>query len=216
MIDIEDHIEKLENNSVREFYLDHSSILDIIDTVTNFSSVENMNVLYDGVSNKIKVYNNGAWESSLLDNGIKTLIEKVQSCYLDYYEMYLMRKACTGSSYDKQIIRERLVDYYKLLVCFDLTPGVHGRSDGDILQDEEVSEESMTLEETYYPLFKQIEEDIKHSEVNRIKRHVCDVVRSNSKASVVELNNKMMDLLKVDEGFKQLVLDKIRMTLEEL
>ena len=222
LVGIEEHIEntyecqisKLENNSFKEFYLDHSSILDIVDTITNCTKMEKFNIIHDGSTNKLKIYNNGVWESVMFEKGVGMLVSKIQSCYLDYYETFLLRKGYHGSPYNKQVIKEKLQDYYKLLVCFELDPLVKGQSDDNILQDFHSS--TYELEEVYYPLYQQIESDIKHCEVNKVRKQIFDIIKTNNKSNIIDLNTKMMDLFRVDESFKEIVLEKLRVSLAQL
>ena len=198
----EKHIDKLDNDLYKEFFLDKTSILDIFDTVTCFTSPDTFNIIHDTTSNKLKLFHNGVWEPMVFEKGIATLLSKVQSCYLDTYELFLLRKACRGGSYQQQVIKEKLADYYKLLICFELTPV--------ILQDDDNEHH-----ETYYSIYKNIENDIKFSEVNRIKKTIYEIVRGNAKHNMLELNNQVMDLVKVDQEFKNMVMQNIQAFLSQ-
>jgi len=41
------------------------------------------------------------------------------------------------------------------------------------------------------------------SYVNRIKKDVANIVKRNAKANVVELNRKVIELIRMDEEFKK-------------
>jgi hypothetical protein len=47
------------------------------------------------------------------------------------------------------------------------------------------------------------------SEVKNVKKEVVDIVKKNSKANVIELNKKMMEVLQMDEEFKNNILDNL-------
>jgi hypothetical protein len=47
------------------------------------------------------------------------------------------------------------------------------------------------------------------SEVKTVKKEVVDIVKKNSKANVIELNKKMMEVLQMDEEFKNNILDNL-------
>jgi len=210
----EAHVTKLDDDTFKEFYLDQTSIIDIIDTITTCTKTETLNIIHDGPTNKLKIYNNGVWESVIFEKGVVMLVSKVQSCYLDYYERYLLRRWYYGTIYQKQLVKERLQDYYKFLVCFELKPFVQGQCDCDILDHSNLK--TNDLEEYYYIIYQQMEVNIKHCEVNKIRKCVYDVVKTNNRSNIIDLNNKMMDLFRVDESFKEFVLEKLRVSLAQI
>lgn len=222
LLSIDDHIEntyelyvtKLDGNIFKEFYLDQSSIVDIIDTITSCTRIETLNVIHDGTTNKLKIYNNGAWESVIFEKGVTMLVAKVQSCYLDYYEKYLLRKGYNSNGYQKQLVRERIQEYYKFLVCFELDPVIKDQSDGDIIDHDGLT--TYTLLDQYFPIYQHVEANIRHCEVNKIRKHVYDVVKNNNKSNIIDLNTKMMELFSVDENFKAFVLEKLRLSLAQI
>lgn len=167
-------IDKLNSNSFKEFYLDHNNILDVVDKVTHGSK---FNVIHDIYSDKLKIYNNGTWNSELFEKGVSDILDTIKITYWDIYENYLTTKYASSISYhDKQYIIEHMQCYYKFLVCFNLKSKC----------------------EDFYVHYKDIEENIKMSEVNKIKKQVYEIIRKNSKASILDLNNKMMEILQVD------------------
>lgn len=209
-----DNIQKLENSSLKHFSLDYHSILKVIDTITTCNNIETMNIFHDTMSNKLKIYVNGKWECLLFGHGVVDLMQKIQTCYLDYYEAYLLKKAYYGSQYERQCVKERLNEYYKFLVCFELTPLIKSEFIEDILKDDNI--DTACLQDVYQSFFKEIQERILLSEANRIRKQIHDIIRANNKNNMFELNKRVMDLMHVDECFKELVLEKLKESLQSM
>lgn len=209
----EDKVLRLENKSFRDFCLDQHNLLEVVDIITSCGSINKLNILHDNMSNRLKIYNNGKWDSRVFEHGVMELMQKVQSFYLDYYELYLLKKAYHGCVFDRQCVKERLLNYYKFLVCFELMPCIKDQSDGDVLGSDDVSH---TLQDTYYPIFCELQERLPLGEANRLRKRIYEVIKTNNKSNMLELNKNMMDLMTVDECFQQIVLEKLKTSLEEL
>lgn len=205
LLDFDDHvtqtyqgtIERLDKDSYKDFSMHPKTFLEIIDTLTTCESIEKLNVLYDEQSQRIKLVEFGRWRSKILESGIDEILLKIQSGYLDYYEEYLLRKCKGANTYTMQVIKERLEDYYKFLVCFDLDPCV---KDIKYIEDDKT--------EKLYKLYKDIKNELKKTEETKTRRAVTCIIRRNCKANIIELNKKIMDLIQVDEDFKSHVLDQ--------
>jgi hypothetical protein len=201
MVNLDDHVEtlygyqinKLESNQFKEFYLDHHALMDIVYKVTQGNHVETMNVIHDSQSDKLKIYNSGIWRCELFDKGIIDVLSTIKQTYLDIYETYLDNRYQASHAYERQCISESIKDYYKFLVCFELKPEC----------------------ETFYDIFKDVEDNIKVSEVNKTRKQCYDIIKKNSKSSLIELNKKMMDLIQVDEEFKNTILAKLHSSLDD-
>lgn len=190
-------IEKLEAKSYKDFYLDHHTILDVVNSITLNKDIDTMNVVHDSIGDKLNIYNHGSWQSFLFDQGIEDILNTLKSTYLDIYEDYLVERYKEESRYKKQCIKERLQDYYRFLVCFGLKPS---KNDDD--------------NDFFMNIYKGIEDEIKLRDVNQVRRKVHDIIKKNSKCNILELNNKMMDIMQMDEIFKQRVLNKLRVCIE--
>jgi hypothetical protein len=205
LLDFEDHvsqiyqttIDKLDNDIFKDFSMSQKTFLEIVDMLTTCESIEKLNVLYDEQSEKIRFVEFGTWRSKMLESGVDEIICKIQSGYLDYYEDYLLRRCESADAYSLQIIKERLEDYYKFLVCFDLDPCV---KDMKYLED--------TKSEAIYNMYRRIRTELRKIDETKVRREVTRIIRRNCKANIIELNKKIMDLIQVDEGFKQHVLDE--------
>lgn len=187
--------------------LDQKDIMSIIDTLTSFTNVECMNMVYDDVPDKLKIFHSGEWKPYIMDIGVEMIISTLKTIYLDRYELYLIQKYHKSRDiFEKQCIKERVQDYYKFIACFDLSPTVNGRPDGRILQ---TSQRSHDLEEYFYPIYKRIQDDLKHYFATSLKKNVVQLVKKNNKAGILELNKEIMDLIQMDEVFKNDILHKM-------
>lgn len=194
-------IQLLENNLFEDFSLDHQKLLDVVDAITSCNSMD-----------RLKIYSNGKWNSLIYEHGVMELMQKIQSFYLDYYELYLLKRAYTGGAYDRQCVRERLQDYYKFLVCFELRPAIKDQDDGDIM---ETDEDTTSLQDIYYPIFCELQEKMPLGEANRLRKKIHEVIKTNNKSSMLDLNKNVMEQMKIDEGFQQIVLEQIQKLQEQ-
>ena len=205
MLDFEDHIaqtyqttiERLDNDDYRDFIMSMKTFYEIVDTLTTCENIEKLNVLYDDHSHRIRFVEIGTWKSKMFELGVDEIISKIQCGYLDYYEEYLLRKLKTANMYMNQVIKERLNGYYRFLVCFDLDPRI---KDMSYLDDSRM--------ESVYDIYRQIKNDLRKTEETRTRRDITNIIRRNCKASILDLNKKIMELIQVDEPFKQHVLEQ--------
>lgn len=218
LIDFEKHVEqtyersihKFENDEYIQCKLDKRALMNIIDDITTFKDkeVKAFNVIHDEVSDKIKMYQSGRWNSQLFDDGIDDIVYKLKTCYLDFYESYLIRKAHKNGAFVKQQMKELLKEYYMFIISFNLDPYVKDQTDGDLLGDESMNDRHDTCEE-YHSFFIRIREDIKHMEVKRIRKDVGNIIRKNNKSNLVDLNSKVLDLIQADEEFRSRILERL-------
>lgn len=226
LIDFEDKIEeqyclevkRLDTGKAKQYRMNKNSFLSVIDTITTIHDIDKFNIIYDEVPNKIKVFSCGEWRSSLLDAGIQDMVSKIESCYLDFYECYLIRKYYDPgfSPHQKVHIKELIEDYYKFISCFDIVPYVQHKNNNEILYRSEdprhhhtLHDDLYTIEEQWYPLYKRIKAALMMSEVKHVKKEVSDIVKKNTKVNILELNKKMMDVIQMDEEFKNNILSDI-------
>lgn len=227
IIDLEDRIEdqyhkqvkRLENGKVTEFRLNFQNIIEVIDSVTCIKDIDTLNVLYDEVLNKLKLFCCGEWRHVLLEAGIKEIIEKIQVCYLDHYECFLIRRYNDPSfpwQYKTQL-KEHVEDYYKFLAIFGITPYVFERTNNEIMypvedpryHNKNDNNNIHSIEEEWYARYINVKGKLSSSEINRVKKEVYNIVKRNSKASVLDLNKKMMEIIQMDEEFKKSIIDNI-------
>lgn len=186
------HVDKLEGNKV---------VFDDVTTIKD--NAENFNIYYDEIPNKLNIFCNGKWKSFLLDVGIKRMIGIIQGYYLDAYECYMIRKHTTTSPH----IKDRIEEYYKFIACFGVWPFVHCRSNGEILSGEE--DACFDLSDTWYNVYSRVKDRVTMTECTRIKKQVIEIVKRNTKSNIMDLNKMIMDMLHVDQDFKNTIIDKL-------
>ena len=229
LLDFEDNVEhkyrnlikKLEKGKIEDFKLNFDNIMEIIDNVTTNSNgdLKYLNVLHEQYSDKIKILNDGEWCSHIFNIGVKEIINTIKIYFFDSYECYLCRQLYddTISPIEKSKKRQYLSEYYKLLFCFDLYPYVKGKTNNKILYqptDSEYHKNSSdfadyVIEEETMKIFTNIKENIKVSEVNRLKRDIHTLIKKNTKSNIIELNKCMMDIIQMDDAFKNQIINTI-------
>lgn len=220
IVDFEDKVDyrykrnvtKLENGSLKVNYqLKISDLFDIIDAVSKLChGMEDFNIMYDERLNKLKIFSFGEWKTLLVDSGIKEMIETIQTCYLNAYECYLIRKMkCPEqSAYQKTVFREHLCEYYKFLICFGIYPYIDRKTDAEIMGIESYGT-SYAIEEEYKPLYNRIKEKTNQQELNKTKKDVKEIIKKNTKSNILDLNKKVVELFQMDEHFKTDLLSRI-------
>ena len=195
-----------------DFSMDQKDIMGLIDALTSFRSIQSMNVVYENVPDKLRIFEAGEWRPYMFDAGVEVIISTLQTTYLDHYELYMIRKYHVSRDiYERQCIKECIQEYYKFIACFDLSPIIRGRTDGNILH---TVRQSYDLEEFFYPMFKRIQDDLKHTFATALRRNIVHLVKSNNKAGVLELNKQIMDLIQMDTTFKNDILHKLSAYIE--
>lgn len=205
-------VKRLDSDTYNSFRLTLNDMLDVVDHVTDMcKNVENFNIYYDEVPNKLKIFTFGTWKSSLMDAGIQEMIEKIKACYLDSYECYLHRrfKSPAASAFQRSSTMEHILDYYKFLVCFDIPPCIHDMADHEVLGAPPPPSPTYDIQESWYPRYKALKDRVTISECNRYKRDVKEIVKRNTKCNTIELNRMIMDMLQVDTEFKRNILHDI-------
>ena len=215
---LEDHLEELfknlinnlkENNFKRGTYdIDEDRQLELISDISKIKTgdVENMNIFYDEKTKELNIHN-GCWDSYLVDRGLKELIYMLQNNLLNHYEQYLMKQYYVFEKNErtKQKIREDIERHYKFIGCFELEPFVKGKDDCDILGDEHGDFGVYKLEEKYTALYTSIVDDMKRYEINKMKKNILDILKSNTKKNIKDLNKKIVELMNIDEEFKKTI-----------
>lgn len=195
------HVEKLENGHYKYgFGMGKCDILRLIDDVSSMTpNVDGCNILYDKPLNKLKIYNSGQWHYYLFDEGIKTILQTIKNNYLDAYELFILQKYhYTKSVFDKQKMREYLMEYYKVLECFDLQPSIKELCDGDILN---TSQESYDIYNDVSPILQIVQDKLTKSVINKFRKDIYDIVKRNAYYTMTELNKLLLSMFKVDEEF---------------
>ena len=199
---------KLKNNKFKYFYLNVQSIIGIIDEITTIKDINKLNIFYDNILNKIKIFCDNEWLSLLIDFGIVTLIDKIQYAYLNSYECYLIRKIINENNYQsKQELKEILEEYYKFLAWFDIKPYIYRKNNNEILFNDnddkyyEVNNDYSMYDE-YYKLYTNIILKINKTEQSKVKKGIENIIKKNTKSFIIELNKKFLESFQNDEEYK--------------
>jgi hypothetical protein len=222
LTDHEDYLEnkfanrndKLENNKYNEGYLlQLEDIYKVIDDVTCRSDdLENMNILYDKDSKRFRIYSCGKWESFMESFGIKTIIRLLKSYFLDNYEKYLLCNLY-GFEYTKLNrvkLKEYLDIYYHFLASMELDPIIATSLDEDIFGRLVKENEPNYMVNRLVDEFIKIKKSVKKSEINGTNKKILNLLKDNHSHNLKNLNKSILEILKVDEEFSNLLMDSIQ------
>ena len=195
-------IKKLKNDKYRwGMHLNQDNLLEIVDNISKVSdNFEDFNVLYDSEQKKVKLYST-SWSPYLVDTGVKKLVETIQDSYLYAYEMYLIKKIYGGkiTNYPELTkYKNSLEEYYKFMSIFDIQPYCVDKTNNEILGN---NDESYEIQDKIFTIYNNVKTS--KGEINKMKKTVLEIIKSNSKQNVKELNKKLIDLLKMNEEFKE-------------
>lgn len=219
-----------QNKTLINFY-DHAENLflekdvtlkkpDIIETFDIASSLRKkkfttLNVMYDDIDKKIKIYDNEEWHDYLPLKGIQEMINVLQAVYLERYECYLIRKIRSGvdSHQMRQKAREDLEEYYKLISSIDKKPYIFERCDSEILyetDDDRFGEgpDRFSIEEEFMPLYTKAKSKVLAKETKAIIKEITTILKRNTKNNIRQLDNKIKELFIKDEAFKSTLMEK--------
>jgi len=217
LVDFEDTLDenyhtkvyKLKNNKYKDYQLKFQNMMETIDEITTVSEISHLNILYDDILNKIKIFCEGEWKNLLLEIGINDIIKKIQSYYLDAYECYIIRKINNESSNSRYSneLEDSLYEYYKFLAWFDILPYVYEKNDNKIIYNNDNNRyheycNKYNLSDNYYDKYKIILLKINKSEQNKVKRGIENIIRKNTKSFFLDLNKKLLDSFNNDSEFK--------------
>ena len=205
-------VKRLERNGYKfGFVLEAQDLMNLIDEVSSIhckdATFEDMNIMFNNKYQKLLIYSNGDWDEHLIDNGLTRIIELLKEYYLDTYEIYLIRGIHDGS-----ISQDHITKYYRFIACFRLQPCIKDMSNNKILHnsndpayDEDPSFHDIkahSISDKLYPIYQQINSDLRRCEISEMKRKVLDIIKRNSTRNIDEFNKKIVDLIRMADGFK--------------
>lgn len=198
------HISKCDNLSNifdNDFMkmINNSTILQKKDANDN---IVHMNIIYDTVSNCIKIYRDDEWNTYNIDDGLNCIIDGFKINYLDYYEKYLIKKIHTNS--DRKLLQikytTQLSNYYKFLVYYELSPFVEDTSNEIILDT--INDKSHDISMEYMDLYDEIKIGIKKSHIKKARKELLSIIKNCSESNNQELDRKILGLIEIDAEFK--------------
>jgi hypothetical protein len=199
-------VDRLEKDHYKYGYeINQEDIMEHIYDLTriNGNDLEQLNVLMDLDNNRLNIFRNPKWESYFLDQGIANVVRTLKSNYLDIYEKYLIKKIYT--THDANIAvryQQQIEAYYTFLAHFDLEPSCKFASDAEILDNS--SADSYSVSDKYTKLYGEIKGRLNRTDSNQIKRQIKDIIKRTTLQNKRELDRKILDLINLDEAFKEL------------
>lgn len=206
---------KLEKNMIRDYKLTITEFLEMLDEVSSIcnSNYEEYNIHFDDKTKKLKLYEDGSWQTVLQEVGVNKVVGGIKFHFLDMYEFYLVRKIHNSdvSPVQKQDFMEHLTQYYAFIACFGLEPHVKDKTDAFVmtngLDEGQTRYDDYNMSERMMKLYKKESEKITMQQQNKVKKDVAELIRRNSKQNLDELNKKVASLFNMDETFKQQLLN---------
>jgi len=207
-------VKKLMNDSYRgNVMYDENQFIDMVSNITESKEVEDMSVVYDSKTDRMHFAVGGNdWEHKRPQQSITFLLETLVNYHLLYYEIYLIRKIHTESSFNRVQLKECLEKYYRFIACFGIKPNVHGKNDTQVLYNEDDeryndriqrgSIEDHRLVDEFHTLYLRILDSITEKDQREMTKEVLDIVKRNHKINIAELNKMILDVIRVDEGFR--------------
>ncbi len=201
-------IDKLKSDSFKYGYnIDENRLFDIIDEISRIrrGEIQNMNIIYDDKLKELNLFKSGCWETFILERGIKEVIEILKEYFLDHYEKYLIKRIYISEPnfMNKQKYKEDLERHYKFLGCFELVPYIKDKDDMDILGEDDGDYGKYEIEEKWMKKYKDIVDNTKRYEINKIKKNIGEILKNNTKRNLKDLNQNIIELLNIDEEFKK-------------
>lgn len=210
----EQNIKRLEDRSFRSAYvMDKINLLDCFNKATMAGGdVAKFSFFHDKKTDKIKMYRCGKWETYIPEIGLLVLIGLMKSYFFNDYEMYLIRNLHDpASKVNRFILREHLEIYYQFLGFFNEKPAIGNQCDNDVLGFQIKENRDDWLNETYSKVYQEIVEKIKTTEKNSIRTRLLRIIVSNTNQNIIELNNTLMDILKIDPDYRQKMVDNFKL-----
>lgn len=226
-------IDKAEKNN-RLFSLGENSMYQTVDDASNSGKhVENINIYYDKATRKLSIYEHNKWNKYLCQEGIEKFMFAIQESYFDAYECYLIRKLNEFDGKGVQVARIEYEDllnlYYGFIAYFDLKPYIAEKTNHDILtasfiekdedinseygdedeEDEEDEDDTMTISDKYMPYFTRAKQNNTSRQTNEARNNVLGIIKRNSAESVKAVKEKVAELFRMDEIFKNSLMTNI-------
>lgn len=175
------------------------------------------NIFFDTKGKALAIYNNSEWNEMLFVNGVKHIIENIIDRYFKFYELYLIRKSENVDLHYAMKLEylKHLHIYYSFLRACDILPYILDKNDNmikypdyDPRQDDHT--DSFEISEKYMKEYTKMKNVISTSEIQKIRKDLYDVVKTNAKNAVEELNKAIKILIITDDDFRQEVIKTLQ------
>jgi len=225
ILDFETKVENRYKNDARRFQQNmfrgnvdyrENHFMDMISEVTAAKEIENFSILYDKDNDRVHFSTGGGeWETKMKKTGICYIVETIVSYCLEYYEIYLCRKVVSAKS-DRPSLLESLESYYRFISTFNIEPYVKGKQDAQILYDENDENydqgasrgdiEAHRLVDEYMALYMKAKNELSDTQRRATIKEVLEILKSNTKTNIRELNKRIMDIIRIDDDFRNIII----------
>ncbi len=185
-------------------YLKNQAIVEIIRDVCNSTAGDcsDFCIIFDAVKQNIRIRDRYTWQEMLLDKGIKHIMSVVQQIHLDAYETCLINKCQVVPLCEKETILNKIDEYYAFIGTFNLEPAVAESN----RKGARVSP-PLKLYEEFQKRFKAVTEKLTKPRMDAAVRDVCKILQASTKRNIEELNTKVMDMLRIDQTFRNAIME---------
>jgi len=219
LVDFETRVEKLYKRDVHRFITDgfrrdvvynKEHFMDMVSDITSSGSeISDMNIVYDSNTDHVHFAVGEEWELRRSQPAILFLVETLVLYNLSFYEIYLIRKLVSGRCVQ---LEECLTMYYHFIGCFNIQPYVFEKNDSMVLFNEsdigysDTSDksdiEAHRIVDKYNSMYLRIRNTLTDADRRSASKEVIDILKSNHKLNISQLNKHILEVLRVDEGFK--------------
>lgn len=215
MVSLCDNVEELFKEDTRKlqndeymygFDLTIDDLLEVMNRISQSKDADyrDMNIIFDSKENKINVLDDtNEWSESLVDKGLKVILENIQDGYLHEYERYLVKKIESSSGQSQQQFKERLIVYYNFIACFDRPP---------LCSEDCMSQFDSFIThriiDQYYPIYKKSKDTVKKAEKNHMRKAMIDILKRNSDKNMKNLYTNFYELFAKNTDFQHFLLSK--------
>jgi len=207
----QDTVEKLENDEFRYPHLISSDrFLMLIDEMakTGKRCAEEMNIIYDEMLDRIKIYCDDEWTSYMIEPGMRRVVEILRTNYLNQYECYLFKKLFADKNingYQLNNVRIHLGEYYKFLAIFDHHPYVYAEPIEYVVSNYKTDNPD-EFRDFGMKEYNDVKKELPKTETAKMKKSVLDIIKRNHKVNLKKLNDDILEIINVDEEFKNKII----------
>lgn len=170
---------------------DFQNKLGTISAVIDGINFQDMNLFYDREDDTLNIYDEDQWKTSVIGCGMKSLIERVQSYHLDYYECLIINKIERAIHADvKQHLRDVLKEYYRFLAVFDVKPYCNNKFDYYILECE-YDETAQRVAKEYTSFYNNIKSELKLNETKALRKSTIEIIKRRSASWLQVIKNML-------------------------
>jgi len=205
-------IEKLEDRSYKYgFKLDRHNLFELVDQsiqLTCKNDIHKMNLHYIPELGKIAIYHDDEWTNYLYDSGINKVINIIRNYYLESYEKYMLYKIFIdkrASAFECNDYKNQLNDYFQFLIAFDLYPSSKDEGNTDFLPGFD-HDNKFFISDFCMKRYNEQKDELKRCDINKIRKLIGDIIKTNSIANVKMLNKHVINLAVNDEKFREKLL----------